>query len=149
MLVHTVFLGDHQIQNQHVPHHRRNVGGLRNADDHGLDPSFRIVVDEERVGGLQANPCVVMHVDRHARNAQVFLRGEQRVDLDVPRHVRVEPVDEDLHVLPVDAVGYDGKLRPLGLPLRHLKVNFVGGNAIEQSEIVKQVDLTCRQGWQP
>ena len=49
----------------------------------------------------------------------------------------------------VQSVGDDGELRVHRLPLRHLEINFVGGDASEHPEIIHHFDFPSRKGGHP
>ena len=44
-----------------------------------------IVVNENGMCGFETNTCIVEHV-HGLRDGEVFLRGKESVDLDIPRH---------------------------------------------------------------
>ena len=136
-------LGDNQIEDQHVADDSRDIRGLRNANDQRLHPGERIVVNENGMRGFETNTCIVEHVHGHAGDGEVFLRGKESVDLNIPRHRGVKTVDEQLHVLAVKAVGDDGHLGVAWLPLRHFQIDFVGWHARQHPEVVDHLDFTC------
>ena len=142
MSVDAVNFRDDEVEEKHVTDDGRNVSGLGDADHQRLNPRQRLMVDENGMSRFQPHTCIVVHVNRNARHGQVFLRGKENVDLNVSRHGGVQPVDEEFQILTFKAVGDDGHLRVHRLPLRHLEVHFVGGNACEHTEIIHQLDRT-------
>ena len=145
----TVRLGYDQVDNQDITDHRRYIGGLRDPDHEGFDPSLGLVVDEDGVRGLEAYARIVVHVHGHTRDGQVLLCGKQGVQFHVARLRGVQSIDEQLEVLTFQSVGDDGYLRIHRLPLRHFEVNLVGWDTREHPEIVHQLDRASGQRWKP
>jgi hypothetical protein len=73
MTVDAVDFGDDQIQNQDVTDDGRDVGRLGNAHHQGLDSRQGLMVDEDGMSRLEANTCIVVHIDGNTGYGQVLL----------------------------------------------------------------------------